>query len=108
MKNKVISILVAAALLMGMTSMASAETMHLVALSQDADAEVEVTADGRTGMERLDKGFNLLTYEVKEPKAEVLAYGDRIPLRVVKDKSGCMWCMVTIAPPVDGDGEVMK
>ena len=99
-------ILIAMALFLFTAIPVSAAEMHLVVLSQD-DTEIEVsvdTADRQTEM--LDKGINYRSYQTKAktPTAEIMSYGDVIPLKTVQGKSGDWYCVARIAPPQDGDG----
>ena len=89
-----------------MTATASASEMHMIVLTQD-DTEVEVSVDKADWQtETLDKGINYRSYQtVKDtPTAEIMSYGDVIPLKTVQSKSGDWYCMARIAPPQDGDG----
>ena len=89
-----------------MTATASASEMHMIVLTQD-DTEIEVSVDKADWQtETLDKGINYRSYQTKAdiPTAEIMSYGDVIPLKTVQGKSGDWYCMARIAPPKDGDG----
>jgi len=99
-------LIIAGLLFMAMSVPVSASEMHMIVLTQD-DTEIEVSvdrADWKT--ETLDKGINYRTYQTdaKTPTAEIMSYGDVIPLKTVQGKSGDWYCMARIAPPMDGDG----
>lgn len=84
----------------------SAAEMHMIVLTQD-DTEIEVSVDRADWQtETLDKGINYRTYQTdaKTPNAEIMSYGDVIPLKTVQGRSGDWYCMARIAPPRDGDG----
>ena len=90
-----------------MTATASASEMHMIVLTQD-DTEIEVSVDkGVWKTENLDKGINYRSYQTKAepPTAEIMSYGDVIPLKTVQGRSGDWYCMARIAPPQDGDGK---
>ena len=100
-------LIIAGLLFMAMSVPVSASEMHMIVLTQD-DTEIEVSvdrADWKT--ETLDKGINYRSYQTKAdtPTAEIMSYGDVIPLKTVQGKSGDWYCMARIAPPMDGDGE---
>ena len=89
-----------------MTATASASEMHMIVMTQD-DTEIEVSVDKADWQtETLDKGINYRSYQTKAdtPTAEIMSYGDVIPLKTVQGKSGDWYCMARIAPPMDGDG----
>ena len=89
-----------------MTATASASEMHMIVLTQD-DTEIEVSVDKTDWQtETLDKGINYRSYQTKTetPTAEIMSYGDVIPLKTVQGRSGDWYCMARIAPPRDGDG----
>lgn len=89
-----------------MTATASASEMHMIVLTQD-DTEIEVSVDKADWQtETLDKGINYRSYQTKAdtPTAEIMSYGDVIPLKTVQGRSGDWYCMARIAPPRDGDG----
>ena len=90
-----------------MTATASASEMHMIVLTQD-DTEIEVSVDcAGWQTETLDKGINYRSYQTnaKTPTAEIMSYGDVIPLKTVQGRSGDWYCMARIAPPQDGDGK---
>ena len=93
--------------LFAMTALpASASEMHMIVLTQD-DTEIEVSVDRADWQtETLDKGINYRSYQTdaKTPTAEIMSYGDVIPLKTVQGKSGDWYCLARIAPPQDGDG----
>lgn len=104
MRKLVIVMVMLAAMVVPVT--ASASEMHMIVLTQD-DTEIEVSvdkADWKT--ETLDKGINYRSYQTKAktPTAEIMSYGDVIPLKTVQGRSGDWYCMARIAPPQDGDG----
>lgn len=89
-----------------MTATASASEMHMIVLTQD-DTEIEVSVDKADWQtETLDKGINYRSYQTNKdtPTAEIMSYGDVIPLKTVQGRSGDWYCMARIAPPMDGDG----
>lgn len=99
-------ILIAMALFLLTSIPVSAAEMHLVVLSQD-DTEIEVSVDRSDWKtENLERGINYRTYQTSKetPTAEIMSYGDVIPLNTVQGKSGDWYCMARIAPPKDGDG----
>lgn len=84
----------------------SAAELHTIILTQD-DTEIEVSVDRADWQtEELTKGINYRTYQTDAltPTAEIMSYGDIIPLKTVQGKSGDWYCMARIAPPRDGDG----
>lgn len=84
----------------------SAAELHTIILTQD-DTEIEVSVDKADWQtEELTKGINYRTYQTdaQTPTAEIMSYGDIIPLKTVQGKSGDWYCMARIAPPRDGDG----
>lgn len=99
-------LIIAGLLFMAMAVPVSASEMHMIVLTQD-DTEIEVSvdrADWKT--EELTQGINYRTYQTDRvnPTAEIMSYGDVIPLKTVQGKSGDWYCMARIAPPMDGDG----
>ena len=99
-------LIIAGLLVMAMAVPVSASEMHMIVLTQD-DTEIEVSvdrADWKT--ETLTQGINYRTYQTEKrtPTAEIMSYGDVIPLKTVQGKSGDWYCMARIAPPRDGDG----
>ena len=99
-------LIIAGLLVMAMAVPVSASEMHMIVLTQD-DTEIEVSvdrADWKT--EELEKGINYRTYQTdgRCPTAEIMSYGDVIPLKTVQGRSGDWYCMARIAPPRDGDG----
>lgn len=85
---------------------ASAAELHMVALTQD-DTEIEVSVDqGTWQTEELERGLNYRTYETdrEHPTAEIMSYGDVIPMKTVQGRSGDWYCICRIAAPRDGDG----
>ena len=103
-------LIIAGLLFMAMAVPVSASEMHMIVLTQD-DTEIEVSvdrADWKT--EELEKGINYRTYQTKKevPTAEIMSYGDVIPLKTVQGRSGDWYCMARIAPPRDGDGGEMQ
>ena len=103
-------LIIAGLLFMAMAVPVSASEMHMIVLTQD-DTEIEVSvdrADWKT--ETLTQGINYRTYQTKKevPTAEIMSYGDIIPLKTVQGRSGDWYCMARIAPPRDGDGGEMQ
>ena len=99
-------LIIAGLLFMAMAVPASATEMHMIVLTQD-DTEIEVSVDRADWQtETLDKGINYRTYQTDRrcPTAEIMSYGDIIPLKTVQGRSGDWYCMARIAPPRDGDG----
>jgi len=99
-------LIIAGLLVMAMAVPVSATEMHMIVLTQD-DTEIEVSVDRADWQtETLDKGINYRSYQTKAdtPTAEIMSYGDVIPLKTVQGKSGDWYCMARIAPPMDGDG----
>lgn len=99
-------LIIAGLLFMAMAVPVSASEMHMIVLTQD-DTEIEVSvdrADWKT--EELTQGINYRTYQTDRvnPTAEIMSYGDVIPLKTVQGRSGDWYCMARIAPPMDGDG----
>ena len=99
-------LIIAGLLFMAMAVPVSASEMHMIVLTQD-DTEIEVSvdrADWKT--ETLTQGINYRTYQTDRvnPTAEIMSYGDIIPLKTVQGRSGDWYCMARIAPPRDGDG----
>ena len=81
------------------TATASASEMHMIVLTQD-DTEIEVSVDkAEWQTETLDKGINYRTYQTSKatPTAEIMSYGDVIPLKTVQGRSGDWYCMARIA-----------
>lgn len=100
-------LIIAGLLFMAMAVPVSATEMHMIVLTQD-DTEIEVSvdrADWKT--ETLTQGINYRTYQTdkRTPTAEIMSYGDVIPLKTVQGRSGDWYCMARIAPPKDGDGK---
>ena len=103
-------LIIAGLLVMAMAVPVSASEMHMIVLTQD-DTEIEVSvdrADWKT--ETLTQGINYRTYQTDRvnPTAEIMSYGDIIPLKTVQGRSGDWYCMARIAPPRDGDGGEMQ
>ena len=99
-------LIIAGLLFMAMSVPVSASEMHMIVMTQD-DTEIEVSVDKADWQtETLDKGINYRSYQTKAdtPTAEIMSYGDVIPLKTVQGKSGDWYCMARIAPPMDGDG----
>ena len=99
-------LIIAGLLFMAMAVPVSASEMHMIVLTQD-DTEIEVSvdrADWKT--EELTQGINYRMYQTDRvnPTAEIMSYGDIIPLKTVQGRSGDWYCMARIAPPQDGDG----
>lgn len=99
--------LILAILLFGLMAVpASAAELHMVVLTQD-DTEIEVSVDRADWQtEELTQGINYWTYQTEKrtPTAEIMSYGDVIPLKTVQGRSGDWYCVARIAPPRDGDG----
>lgn len=84
----------------------SASELHVIALSQD-DTEIDISVDRSNWQTKeLEQGINYLTFDTNKlnPTVEILSYGDTIPLKSVKGKSGDWYSIVRLAPPTDGDG----
>ena len=99
-------LIIAGLLFMAMAVPVSASEMHMIVLTQD-DTEIEVSVDRADWQtETLTRGINYRTYQTDRvnPTAEIMSYGDVIPLKTVQGKSGDWYCMARIAPPMDGDG----
>ena len=99
-------LIIAVMLFMAAVVPVSATEMHMIVLTQD-DTEIEVSVDKADWQtETLDKGINYRSYQTNKdtPTAEIMSYGDVIPLKTVQGKSGDWYCMARIAPPRDGDG----
>lgn len=99
-------ILIAMAMFLLTAIPVSAAEMHMIVLTQD-DTEIDVSVDRADWQtETLDKGINYRTYQTDRrcPTAEIMSYGDVIPLKTVQGRSGDWYCMARIAPPQDGDG----
>ena len=99
-------ILIAMALFLLTAIPVSATEMHIIVLTQD-DTEIEVSVDRADWQtETLTQGINYRSYQTdaKTPTAEIMSYGDVIPLKTVQGRSGDWYCMARIAPPRDGDG----
>jgi len=110
MKRIIITLLAVAVFAIAGATSVSASEMHMIVLTQD-DTEIEVSvdrADWKT--EELEKGINYRTYQTDRvnPTAEIMSYGDVIPLKAVQGRSGDWYCMARIAPPRDGDGGEMQ
>ena len=104
MRKLVIVMVMLAAMVVPVT--ASASEMHMIVLTQD-DTEIEVSVDRADWQtETLTQGINYRTYQTDRrcPTAEIMSYGDIIPLKTVQGRSGDWYCMARIAPPRDGDG----
>lgn len=100
-------IIIAIAMLLLVAAPAYAGELHMITLTQD-DTEIEVSIDGSNWQtEALEHGLNYRTYQTdaRELTAEIMSYGDIIPLKTVQGRSGDWYCMIRIAPPKDGDAE---
>ena len=103
-------LIIAGLLVMAMAVPVSASEMHMIVLTQD-DTEIEVSVDRADWQtETLTQGINYRTYQTDRvnPTAEIMSYGDIIPLKTVQGRSGDWYCMARIAPPRDGDGGEMQ
>lgn len=106
MKRIIITLLAVAVFAIAGATSAFASEMHMIVLTQD-DTEIEVSVDRADWQtETLDKGINYRSYQTDKdvPTAEIMSYGDVIPLKTVQGKSGDWYCVARIAPPMDGDG----
>ena len=81
--------------------------VHVIVLSQDEAAEIEVKVDGKRTDEVVSQGINYLPYktEKKKPVIKVLAYGDTYKLKPRKEKNDEWYTFLRIDKPRDGDGK---
>lgn len=89
------------------TSIKDTTELHVIFMSKDDNAEVEVWMNDKPKETLLlDKGMNYISYNVKQKpeKLSVLAYGDSIDLPIKKGRNDELYTFRIIKPPTDGDG----
>lgn len=107
----VISIVSCGIAVTGWCNAQESNELHVIALSQDDKAEVEIIIDDKIhDTVFLDKGINYLPYKAKveNPTVKVSTYGDTVKLKPKEGKNGEWYTFIRIEPPRDGDGKDVK
>lgn len=117
MKRILFIITIAALALLVLTGPARAKTVkdigefktqsHIVLIAEQNDTEVEITVDGKNkGTMYLQAGVNYLCYQTDiKPDVEVLAFGDKLNLKMTEGRGGDWYTFCRVKPPVDGESE---